>query len=272
MRAADPRDRLGRHRPTSRHPRHRNRAAGLPGITGRCRAGRRPLVAPSHPTGNRCPRRSRRRSTAVGGTRQIIPFSNAQFLTGVVPSSNTVSMRSSCPGSPNARGGELDGVRCWRETLRRPPGAAGCAGSGHRRAAAVGSRYMLGSAVRPVRTHAPAAFGHTGLVNIAMWADPERWAAVVSGKPGNREANRYPVLVSHRRNSPGLESRACPPADSMRPGLAELLGRRRLTTDAAHGPRCSMTRRRRRTARENIEDLSTRGRSSRAAGSSSPRS
>ena len=38
-----------------------------------------------------------------------------------------------------------------------------------------GTGYMLGSKrFGPFGRNAPAAFGHTGLVNIAVWADPER--------------------------------------------------------------------------------------------------
>ena len=51
----------------------------------------------------------------------------------------------------------------------------------------------------PYGRNAPAAFGNTGLTNIAVWADPERGLAaglISSGKPGNhREANRYPALL-----------------------------------------------------------------------------
>ena len=51
----------------------------------------------------------------------------------------------------------------------------------------------------PFGRNAPAAFGHTGLTNIAVWADPERGLAaglISSGKPGrHREANRYPALL-----------------------------------------------------------------------------
>ena len=51
----------------------------------------------------------------------------------------------------------------------------------------------------PFGRNAPAAFGHTGLTNIAVWADPERGLAagvISSGKPGpHREANRYAALL-----------------------------------------------------------------------------
>ncbi|EHI14255.1 lipase LipE [Mycolicibacterium thermoresistibile] len=168
-----------------------------------------PLVAPSHPTGKPLPAPiAAAFRTAVGGTlHQIIPFSNTpQFLTGVVPSSNTVSnaFELSRFAELLRRGGELDGVRVLApETLRaatrqcrrlRPDLATG--GQPLR----WGLGYMLGSKrFGPFGRNAPAAFGHTGLVNIAMWADPERRlaaAVVSSGKPGNhREANRYPAVL-----------------------------------------------------------------------------
>ena len=146
--------------------------------------------------------------TAVGGTmHQIIPFSNTpQFLTGVVPSSNTVSTADELSRFAEIlrRGGELDGVRIMQpETLRaatrecrrlRPDLATGLA------PLRWGTGYMLGSKrFGPFGRNAPAAFGHTGLVNIAVWADPERGLSaglISSGKPGrHREANRYPALL-----------------------------------------------------------------------------
>lgn len=167
------------------------------------------LVAPSHPTGKPLPAPiAAAFRTAVGGTmHQIIPFSNtAQFLTGVVPSSNTVSTADELSRFAELlrRGGELDGVRVLApQTLRaatrecrrlRPDLATG----GHPLRWGLG--YMLGSArFGPFGRNAPAAFGHTGLVDIAVWADPDRRlaaAVVSSGKPGNhREANRYPAVL-----------------------------------------------------------------------------
>ncbi len=63
-----------------------------------------------------------------------------------------------------------------------------------------GTGYMLGSdRFGPFGRNAPAAFGHTGLVDIAVWADPSRdlaAAVVSSGKPGrNPEGKRYPALL-----------------------------------------------------------------------------
>jgi CubicO group peptidase (beta-lactamase class C family) len=63
-----------------------------------------------------------------------------------------------------------------------------------------GTEYMLGSKrFGPFGRDAAAAFGHTGLTNIAMWADPSRDLSVglvSSGKPGRHpEAGRYTALL-----------------------------------------------------------------------------
>ena len=63
-----------------------------------------------------------------------------------------------------------------------------------------GTGYMLGSKrFGPFGKDAPDAFGHTGLTNIAIWADPARRLSVglvSSGKPGRHpEAGRYPALL-----------------------------------------------------------------------------
>jgi CubicO group peptidase (beta-lactamase class C family) len=168
-----------------------------------------PLVAPSHPTGKPLPAPiAAAFRLAVGGTmHQIIPYSNtAQFLTGVVPSSNAVSNADELSRFAEIlrRGGELDGVRVMRpDTLRaataqarrlRPDVATGLM------PVRWGTGYMLGSKrFGPFGRDEPAAFGNTGLVDIAAWADPERGLAaaiVSSGKPGgHREAKRYPALL-----------------------------------------------------------------------------
>jgi len=168
-----------------------------------------PLVAPSHVTGKPLPAPiAAAFRTAVGGTpNQIIPFSNTpQFLTGVVPSSNTVStaFELSRFAAILRRGGPLDAVLVLQpETLNaatrpcrrlRPDLAMGLM------PLRWGTGYMLGSdRFGPFGRNAPAAFGHTGLVDIAVWADPSRGLAagvVSSGKPGrNREAQRYPALL-----------------------------------------------------------------------------
>lgn len=168
-----------------------------------------PLVAPSHATGRPLPPPiAAAFRTAVGGTlHQIIPFTNTPlFLTGVVPSSSTVSTAQELSRFAELlrRGGELDGVRvlapetlyqATRECRRlRPDLATGLM------PLRWGTGYMLGSKrFGPFGRNAPAAFGHTGLVDIAVWADPARGLAVgvvSSGKPGrHREANRYPALL-----------------------------------------------------------------------------
>jgi CubicO group peptidase (beta-lactamase class C family) len=169
-----------------------------------------PLVAPSHPTGKPLPAPiAAAFRLAVGGTmREIIPYSNTQqFLTGVVPSSNAVSNADELSRFAEIlrRGGELDGVHVMRpDTLRaataqarrlRPDVATGLM------PIRWGTGYMLGSKrFGPFGRDEPAAFGNTGLVDIAAWADPERGlaaAVVSSGKPGgHREAKRYPALLN----------------------------------------------------------------------------
>lgn len=168
-----------------------------------------PLVAPSHVTGKPLPAPiAKAFRAAVGGTMaQIIPFSNTPlFLTSVVPSSSTVSNANELSRFAEllCRGGELDGTRILRaDTLRaatrecrrlRPDIATGLV------PLRWGSGYMLGSQrFGPFGRDAPAAFGHTGLTNIAMWADPDRHLAVglvSSGKPGRHpEAHRYTALL-----------------------------------------------------------------------------
>ena len=164
-----------------------------------------PLVAPSYVTGKPLPAPvAAALRTALGGSmQQIIPFSNTPlFLTSVVPSSSTVSTAEELSRFAELlrRGGELDGVRVMRpETLAaataecrrlRPDVATGLA------PIRWGTGYMLGSKrFGPFGRNAPAAFGHTGLTNIAIWADPRRRlsaAVVSSGKPGRHpEAGRY---------------------------------------------------------------------------------
>jgi len=168
-----------------------------------------PLVAPSHVTGKPLPAPiAAAFRTAVGGTMaQIIPFSNTPlFLTGVIPSSTTISTADELSRFAEIlrRGGELDGVRIMRpETLNaavaparrlRPDLATGFM------PLRWGTGYMLGSTrFGPFGRNAPAAFGHTGLTNVVVWADPQRRLSVgviSSGKPGrHREAGRYTALL-----------------------------------------------------------------------------
>ena len=63
-----------------------------------------------------------------------------------------------------------------------------------------GTGFMLGSnRFGPFGRGAPAAFGHLGLVNVAIWADPARGLSaglISSGKPGSDpEAKRYSALM-----------------------------------------------------------------------------
>ena len=168
-----------------------------------------PLVAPNHVTGKPLPAPiAKAFRAAVGGTMaQIIPFSNTPlFLTSVVPSSSTVSNANELSRFAEmlCRGGELDGIRIVRaDTLRaavrecrrmRPDIATGLASMRW------GSGYMLGSRrFGPFGRDTSAAFGHTGLTNVAMWADPSRRLSVglvSSGKPGRHpEATRYTALL-----------------------------------------------------------------------------
>lgn len=168
-----------------------------------------PLVAPSHVTGTPLPAPvAAALRTALGGSMsQIIRFSNTpMFLTSVVPSSSTVSTAEELSRFAEIwrRGGELDGVRVLRpETLRgattqcrrlRPDVATGMM------PLRWGTGFMLGSnRFGPFGRNAPAAFGHTGLTNVAVWADPQRGLAaglVSSGKPGRHpEAGRYAALL-----------------------------------------------------------------------------
>jgi len=168
-----------------------------------------PLVAPSRVTGKPLPGPiAAAMKIALGGTMQrIIPFSNSpMFLTSVVPSSNTVSTADELSRFAEilCRGGELDGVRVLQpETLQaatrpcrrlRPDIATGLV------PLRWGTGYMLGSRrFGPFGRDAAAAFGHTGLTHVAIWADPQRHLSVgvvSSGKPGRHpQAGRYPALL-----------------------------------------------------------------------------
>ena len=169
-----------------------------------------PLVAPSYVTGKPLPAPiAAALRIALGGTMtQIIPFSNTPvFLTSVVPSSSTVSTADELSRFAEIlrRGGELDGVRVMRpDTLAaavrpcrrlRPDVATGLA------PIRWGTGFMLGSKrFGPFGTDADAAFGHTGLTNVAIWADPARGLAaglISSGKPGRHpEAERFTALLN----------------------------------------------------------------------------
>ena len=168
-----------------------------------------PLVAPCHPTGRPLPPVvAQLFRKAIGGTvHEIIPYTNTRrFLTTIVPSSNTVSTANEMSRFAEIwlRGGELDGVRVMSpETMRgavaecrrlRPDFAIGLM------PARWGTGFILGTnRFGPFGRNAPAAFGHLGLVNVAVWADPPRGLAagvISSGKPGrDPEARRYTALM-----------------------------------------------------------------------------
>lgn len=169
-----------------------------------------PLVAPSHPTGKPLPpAMAAAFRRAIGGTLyQMIPYTNTpMYLTSVLPSSNTVSTAEELSRFAELlrRGGELDGVRVLREdTLAaaiapvrrlRPDIATG--GWPMR----WGTGYMLGDKrFGPFGRDTAGAFGHTGLVDIAVWTDRARSlsaAIVSSGKPGsNPDPRLYPGVLS----------------------------------------------------------------------------
>jgi CubicO group peptidase (beta-lactamase class C family) len=168
-----------------------------------------PLVAPSHATGRPLPPVvGQIFRKAIGGTvHEVIPYTNTPlFLTTIVPSSNTVSTANEMSRFAEIwrRGGELDGVRVMSpETIRgavkecrrlRPDFAVGLT------PARWGTGFILGTnRFGPFGRNAPAAFGHLGLVNIAIWADPQRGLAaglISSGKPGrDPEARRHAALM-----------------------------------------------------------------------------
>lgn len=169
-----------------------------------------PLVAPSHATGKQPTGAGVAvfRKAIGGSVHEIIPVTNSPFfLTTVVPSSNTISTAFELSRFAEIwrRGGELDGVRVLSpETLRgataqcrrlRPDVATGLA------PLRWGTGYMLGSKrFGPFGRGAPAAFGHLGLVNCAIWTDPERGLSaglISSGKPSqDPEAKRYTALMN----------------------------------------------------------------------------
>ncbi|WP_144208229.1 lipase LipE [Mycobacterium tilburgii] len=166
------------------------------------------LVAPSHATGRPLtPLIAQIFRKAIGGTmHEMIPVTNTPFfLTTVIPSSNTVSTANELSRFAEIwrRGGELDGVRVMRrETVRaattesrrlRPDFAVGLM------PARWSTGFILGTnRFGPFGRNAPAAFGHLGLVNVAIWADPQRSLAaglISSGKPGHDPENRRHVAL-----------------------------------------------------------------------------
>jgi CubicO group peptidase (beta-lactamase class C family) len=170
-----------------------------------------PLVAPSHATGRPLPPViAQLFRKAIGGTvHEMIPYTNTrEYLTTVVPSSNTISTANEMSRFAEIwrRYGELDGVRVLQaETLRgavaesrrlRPDFAVGLM------PARWGTGFILGTnRWGPFGHNAPAAFGNLGLSNIAMWADPDRSLSaglISSGKPGrDPELRRYTALMDN---------------------------------------------------------------------------
>lgn len=168
-----------------------------------------PLVAPSQATGRTLPAPLAAvfRKVIGGSMHEIIPFTNTPlYLTSVIPSSNTISTAEEMSRFAEIwrRGGELDGVRVLSPTTMaaattqcrrlRPDVATGLA------PLRWGTGYMLGSErFGPFGRGAPTAFGHLGLVNVAIWADPARGLAaglISSGKPGrDPEVKRYAALM-----------------------------------------------------------------------------
>ena len=166
------------------------------------------LVAPSHVTG---PHVSIAVDTAfrlaTGRTLTgIVDDSNtAEFLTSTVPSSSGVSNAAelSVLAEMLLRDGERNGARIvsaetiaaarrQRRVLRPDVATAGMP-------LRWGTGVMLGSHYfGPFGRRAPEAFGHTGLTQIAMWADPQRDLAVAivsSGKPLGDVGGRYRALI-----------------------------------------------------------------------------
>lgn len=137
----------------------------------------------------------------------IVDDSNsAQFLTSTVPSSSGVSTAGELAvfAEMLLRGGERNGVRIvsaetvaaarrQRRILRPDVATSGTP-------LRWGTGVMLGSHYfGPFGRCAPEAFGHTGLTQIAMWADPQRDLAVAvvsSGKHlGGVDHARYRRLI-----------------------------------------------------------------------------
>ncbi|RFD27138.1 hydrolase [Mycobacterium uberis] len=169
-----------------------------------------PSVAPSHATGRPLPPVAAQIfRKAIGGTvHEVIPYTNTPpFLTTIIPSSNTVSTAYEMSRFAEIwrRGGELDGIRVIsQETLHsavaecrrlRPDLAVGLM------LARWGTGFILGTnKFGPFGRNAPAAFGHLGLVNIAIWVDPQRSLAagvISSGKPErDPHTSRYDALMN----------------------------------------------------------------------------
>ena len=165
-----------------------------------------PLVAPSHATGKPMPAPMEKVfSLAVGGSmHKIIPFSNSpQYLTSVLPSSNTISTANELSRFAEIlrRGGELDGVRVVKpETLSAAVEGVQAAAPrrGHRSgAAALGHRIHAGlQQIRPVRPrrarrlrpHRPESTSRCGPTPSVAWLP-------VSSAAASRAAIARPSVI-----------------------------------------------------------------------------
>ncbi len=169
-----------------------------------------PLVAPSHVTARDVPQPfASIFRKAIGGTLDdVIPLSNdPRFLTGVLPSSNTVSTADELSRFYEIlrRGGELDGVRVLSPstllraltpaTRMRPDVSTGL------KPLQWGLGFMMGGKrFGPFGRDTSQSFGHLGLINVAGWADPQRGLAgglITSGKPGpHPDEKLFPALMN----------------------------------------------------------------------------
>ena len=142
-----------------------------------------PLVAHSHATGTPllpAPIAAAFRKAVGGTTHEIIPITNTPlFLKTVIPSSNTISNADEMSRFAEIwrRGGELDGVRVSEPgNIARRSQAMSPTTAGRRDGlvpARWGTGFQLGTKrFGPFGRGAPAAFGHLGLVNCAIWNDP----------------------------------------------------------------------------------------------------
>jgi len=143
---------------------------------------------------------------AFGATMQEVVelTDDERFLTGVVPSGN-------CMATPNdackffellLRGGTLDGHTIFtRETVRRAVRESNFGEFDGVLMAPIryGAGFMLGAKVVSIYgLRTSKVFGHLGLSNVLVWADPERDLSIclmTTGKPGlTPEAVRWIII------------------------------------------------------------------------------
>ncbi|CAM2745216.1 serine hydrolase [Skermania piniformis] len=164
-------------------------------------------VAPAHVTGIRSRQIGQVAKLVLGADfEKTIAISNdPRFLTGVVPSSNTVSTARELSRFYELlrRGGELDGVRVIRpetvrqarvQSMRLRPELVNMG-----RPVRMGQGFMLGSSrFGMFGRGTPQAFGHPGLVEVLGWADPQRGLAaaiISSGKPFIQTGSKFPAVL-----------------------------------------------------------------------------